>query len=191
MQPPATVDEVIEHLEFAYGTRDRALFDGLLANDPAHAAEFTFFLAGFPTGETSWRYGEETRIHRRMFTGQHAAGEEEVPANYRLTAIPISLTRMTDWVEPGGIYSDMNPDGLAREKWKAVEARFSTHVFFDTQTDNDFLVEGEAIFTVIEDLEKTGAEPGRFLLLTWQDVDTGNALRKESANWSHVKVRYK
>jgi hypothetical protein len=188
---PKSADELIAFFETAYLTRNQEAFARLLANDPTHAAEFTFFLAWSPTGESSWRYGEETRIHRRMFTGQPGPGEEEVPSEYRLQAIDISLTKVTDWAEPLGIYSDTNPEGLAREKWKAVEARFWTHVFFDTQTDMDFLVEGEAIFVVIEDLEKSGAEPGRFLLLEWQDIDESVPLGKTSALWGDIKVLYK
>ena len=192
IEPPASADEVIDHLAMAYRTMDRDSFDPLLANDPEHAAEFSFFLAGHPTGETSWGYGEEERIHRRMFTGQHVAGEYAIPPEYRMQAINVALTKITDWAEPAGIYSDTNPEGLAREKWKAVEARFSTHVFFDTHTDNDFLVEDEAIFTVIEDLEKAGTEPGRFLLLHWQDIDGDySVVQMADRSWGEIKSLYR
>jgi hypothetical protein len=115
-----------------------------------------------------------------------------VPSGYRLQAIDISLTKVTGWTEPPGIYSDTNPEGLAREKWKALEARFSTHVFFDTQSYNDFLVEGEAIFTVIEDLEKTGKEPGRFLLLNWRDIDVYYLVAQmQEKTWGQLKGLYR
>jgi hypothetical protein len=190
---PESPGDVIDFLESAYREMDRTAFARLLANDPVHAAEFTFRLAANPTGETSWGYAEETRIHRRMFDSQNLEpGESEVPPEYWLQIILVSLTPITPWLERAELYrSETNPTGLPPEKWKAVDARYSTHVFFETQTDNDFLVEGEAIFVVIEDLEKSGADPGRFLLLHWQDIDYGVPLVKESDSWSAVKDLYR
>jgi hypothetical protein len=187
---PASPTEVIEFFEAAYRELNPEAYTRLLANDPDHAADFVFLLAGFVPGQASWGYNEEARIHRRMFRHEAGPGEPEVPPEYWLAAINISLTQVTDWAERTDLYrTDTNADGLPPEKWKAVDARYSTYAFFDTQTDNDFLIEGEAIFTVIEDLEKSGAEPGRFLLLQWQDVDAD--LEKEERNWSNVKQLYR
>jgi hypothetical protein len=167
-------DDLIDTLEFAYRERVIEKFAPLLANDPDNRAEYLFFLAGSPGGESSWGYTEEVRIHRRMFDPANPQpGEPEVPPEYWLQAINISLTQVTPWAERNDLYYDEvnNPTGLDPAKWKALDSRFSTYVFFDTQTDNDFLVEGEAIFTVIEDLEKSGCATGQFLLLQWQDID--------------------
>ena len=191
---PANPGETIDRLEAAYLDRDRTAFVRLLANDPEHAAEYVFRLAGNPTGESSWGYDVEARVHRRMFDPTDVApGELEVPPEYWLQAISIDLTPVTPWFERPELYrSDLNPNGLPREKWKVVDARYATHVFFDTQTDNDFLVEGEAIFTVIEDLEKSGAEPGRFLLLQWQDIGGGYAVAQmEEKTWTGIKDLYR
>jgi hypothetical protein len=190
---PEAPGDVIDRLESAYHPRDRTAFASLLANDSEHAAEYLFRLAGAPSGELSWGYNEEARIHRRMFEPHNVGpGEPEVPTEYWLQAIQISLNQVTPWLERADLYrSEANPTGLAPEKWKAVDARYSTHVFFDTQTDIDFLVEGEAIFVVIEDLEKSGAEPGRFLLLEWQDIDVSGPLEKEQKTWSGIKDLYR
>jgi hypothetical protein len=173
-------DDLIKTLEFAYRERLIEKFAPLLANDPEHKAEYIFRLADDPTGQLSWGYTEEVRIHRRMFDPANPQpGEPEVPTEYWLTAIDISLSQVTPWTERNDLYfdpdnPDLNPNGLDKNKWKALDSRFSTHVFFDTQTDNDFLVEGEAIFVVIEDLEKTDCAPGQFLLLEWKDIDVQN-----------------
>ena len=180
--PPApekicSPDDLIKTLEFAYRERRIEMFAPLLANDPDNKAAYIFRLAGNPTGESSWDYTVEVRIHRRMFDPANPQpGEPEVPTEYWLTAIDIALTQVTPWTERDEYYfdpdnPDANPNGLDRNKWKVSDSRFSTHVFFDTQTDNDFLVEGEAIFVVIEDLEKTDCAPGQFLLLEWKDID--------------------
>ena len=177
--PPAPLkicspDDLIDTLEFAYRERLIEKFAPLLANDPDNRAEYLFFLAGNPGGESSWGYTEEVRIHRRMFDPANPQpGESEVPPQYWLQAINISLNQVTPWAERSDLYYDenTNPTGLDPAKWKALDSRFSTFVFFDTQTDQDFLVEGEAIFTVIEDLEKSDCATGQFLLLQWQDID--------------------
>jgi hypothetical protein len=188
-----TPSAVIEGLAHFYRQRDAERFASLLANGAANAAEYEFLLAANPGGESSWGYDEDTRIHRRMFDPANPQpGEPEVPPEYWLQAIYISLTQITAWTERPDLYrSPTNPGGLPPEKWKTVDARYATYVFFDTQTDNDFLVEGEAVFVVIEDLEKRGDAPGRFLLLQWQDID-GNGMReKQEKTWTGIKDLYR
>lgn len=163
--PPPTVirsaQDVIDTLEFAYQERDLEKFQSLLA------PEYQFFLANpEPGSDASWDYTEEVRIHRRMFRPQDTPfGEAPVPAEYWLQGINISLSPVTPW-------EAATVDGLDTDKWRATQARFSTYVYFDTQTDNDFKVEDEAVFTVIEDLTKPSGATGKFFLLWWQDVET-------------------
>ena len=105
-----------------------------------------------PGEDQSWGYTEEVRIHRRMFRPEDTQpGEIPVPAELWLQAVNISLNPATPWQERPVFYrSDTNPTGLDPAKWRVVDARFTTNVFFDTQSDTDFLVEGEAVFTVPE-----------------------------------------
>lgn len=95
----------------------------------------------------------------------------------------IFLSRVTSWEET-------SPEGLDSERWKAFQAVYSTYTYFDTQTDNDCKVEGEAACTMIGDKEKSGSTPGRFLLLYWQDIDP-NLKASQSMTWSDVKNLYR
>lgn len=172
-------DALIDYLAFVYRERDVEGFASILANDPDHAAVYTFRLsAPDSTGAVEWTREEEIRVHRNMFDP-----DSSLPPPMWLTALSASFTQVTAWEERDTLYrSDSNPTGLPPEKWKAVDARYSTYVFLDTQTDNDFLVEGEIVFTVIEDLEKRGTTPGRFLLFRAQDIDR---------TWERMKEPYR
>ena len=172
--PIDSPDKVIEAVERAYQTRDYDLFKPLLANNAECNAEYLFILSeATEEGETQWGYETELRAHRRMFEPQNTLpGELPVPNDLWLQSVDITLTRQADWTERTDLYSsDGGDDGLLDPtKWRAVSVVYSTDVFFSMAGEVDYQVTGQADFVVIEDLAKTGSEPGRFLLLIWEDL---------------------
>jgi len=174
--PPIDSPEaVVKSLAWSYQYGDLALFKSILAHDPGRNADYRFLLSD-PTdqGETEWGYDEEVKIQRRMFRPQmQVTDENPVPPELWLSSISINLTQSAPFAERTNLYSaDGGKDGkLDPAIWKAVEARYGTDVFFETQGDQspDFQVTGEANFVVIEDKTKKAGSSGKFLLYTWED----------------------
>jgi len=195
--PIDSPDAVVNALAVAYREQDFALLRSILADDPARNAEYVFYLSE-PTefGEVQWEYGEEVRIHRRMFRPYDPVGRERpVPAELWLASVAIHLTPATVWEERDDLYSanEGADEKLDPAVWKAVQARYDTDVLFDTQSELDYLVRGAANFVVIEDLTKRRGADGKFLLYIWEDLEAQP--RKpdvpdpsgSSSSWSAVK----
>jgi len=199
--PPAQAidspEKVVAALSHAYQTRDARLFTSILANDADHNEVYLFLLSA-PThlGETQWEYAEETRIHQRMFQPQDAV--PPVAAELWLQEVTITLTPMESFGERTDVYIP-NGGSLDPTIWRAMDARYSTYVFFDL-AGSDYKVEGEANFIVIEDLRKTVGDAGKFLLWVWEDIaprgsrspaDPRKApLAVESSSWGRIKELY-
>ena len=197
--PITSPEAVVKALSTSYQHRDLALFKSILAHDVGRNASYVFFLSE-PTelGETQWGNDEEVKIERRMFDPQVEVIEESlVPPQLWLSAISINLTQLEDFVEREDLYSaNHGVDGkLDPDIWKAVDARYGTDVFFDTQSDNDFQVSGEANFVVIEDKTKRAGDSGKFLLYIWEDL--GSATPKpgdrgtSAMTWTSMKRLYR
>ncbi len=184
---------LVDALARAYLTRDSELFNSLLAHESTANAEFIFFL-GAPTdlGETQWAYDEETRIHRRMFNPESA--EPPLASDLWLQNLTITLTQQGAFTEQPLLYSaNGGLDGkLDPERWRAMEARYTTYVYFDL-TGSDYKVEGEAGFVVIQDLTKQPGEPQSFLLYQWDDAirRPAKAGTHQSSAWSDLKSLYR
>lgn len=185
--PPAIVidapGKVIDALSQAYQQRDYNLFISLLANDPARNAEYLFILSE-PTedGETQWGWETEARTHKRMFDPENTdPGDQPVPLDLWLESVNISLNLQANFIERNDLYSkDGGEDGLLDPRiWKTHATTYSTDVFFAMAGELDYQVNGLADFVIIEDLGKSGAEPGRFLLLFWEDL--GNPSKAAAA----------
>src|SRR5262245_24548489 len=138
--PPIDSPEaVVKSLAWSYQYGDLALFKSILAHDPGRNADYHFWLSD-PTelGETQWGYDEEVKIQRRMFRPQmQVTGETPVPPELWISSISINLTQLAPFVERTDLYSaDHGKDGkLDPDIWKAVDARYGTNVFFETQGD--------------------------------------------------------
>ena len=176
VEPPSVVaqpEDLIQVLASAYRLQDITAFAGMLANDPDNNAEYLFLLdPSANQGETQWGFEEETRLHQRMFDPENTLpGDPPVPTEYWLTSISITLTLSTPFTERTDLYqSAQNPTGLPADKWKATDAIYATDDLFDTQGRLDFQVTGRANFVVVEDLTKTIGDPGKFLILQWNDL---------------------
>jgi predicted transcriptional regulator len=199
-EPIDSPEAVVRALSRSYEHMDPGLFNSILAHDVGSNARYLFYLSE-PTdrGETQWGYDEEVRIQRRMFRPQvHVTGEPPVPLERWLSSITIHLTRLEEFAERSDLYSaNHDMDGkLDPDLWKAVDARYGTDVFFDTQSDVDFQVTGEANFVVIEDKAKPAGRSGKFLLYIWEDfgwqVKTpGSRTEVEPPAWGAIKAMYR
>jgi hypothetical protein len=178
---PLIVDQksLIKNLEVAYRKRDYEKFQTLLSNPtltaPATQPTYQFQLSDpAPTGETSWGYTEETRIHRRMFKPQDPLpGETPVPADLWLQSVDITLTPQGEFTERADLYqSPSNPQGLDPAHWTATEATYGTYVFFQLAGSTDYQVNGRANYVVIEDKTKANGDPGKWLIYRWEDLGT-------------------
>jgi len=199
--PSTSADAVVQELAYSYQHQDLEALKSILADDGARNAQYLFLLSD-PTdqGETQWGYVEEVRIHRRMFRPGHPdEGETSVPPELWLAAVDVHLTRQEPFAERKDLYSvNHGADGkLDPDIWKAVDARYGTNVFFETQGDQtpDFQVTGEANFVVIEDLAKHAGDTGKFLLYTWEDLKwqpkPGGAEGATAQTWTNMKELYR
>jgi hypothetical protein len=195
-EPPPidSAEAVIDALARSYRTRDLELFKSLLAHDPDANADFMFILSE-PTdlGETQWGYDEEVRIHQRMFHPETAA--PPLDSQLWLQGLNITLTKQENFAVREDLYSvNHGEDGkLDTDRWRVMDARYSTYVFFD-MAGTDYKVEGEANFVVIEDLDKPAGAAGKFLILIWEDISVSAAkaaaLAKDET-WSSLKRLYR
>ncbi len=206
---PPIVDSksLIENLRLAYQKRDYDKFATLFSNGTAGQPAYLFLLSEpTQTGETSWGYTEEMRIHRRMFQPERPLpGETPVPSNLWLRSVQISLTPQSDFIESLDLYrSPSNPDGIDPDRWVAREATYWTFVFFQLAGDTDYQVNGLASYVVIEDKTKTNADPGKWLLYRWEELaygasqapglagsDAAAPLGVQAKSWGGVKLLYK
>ena len=195
---PPIEDGPVEALSRAYLTRDLGLFASLLANDPATHAEFVF-LFNRPTsqGETEWDRGEELRLNHRMFHPESPGpGEPEVPGELWMTGLSITFTRLEEFQERPDLYSENDGlDGkLDSRKWRARDARYATYLLLECG-ENDYLVDTETNFVVIEDLTKQGEEEGKFLIYRWEEFCSSPTKGESEAVLrlclSHVKDSYR
>ncbi len=177
--PPIVIDspaKLIDALTRAYQLRDDKLFASLLANDPDNNAEYLFLLSEpSSSGETSWGYLEEVRIHQRMFHPESPPpGDVPVPDAVWLQSLSINLTSNEIFSERPDLYStNGGADGkLDPALWRAMDASYGTDLFFDLAGDTDYTVNGTANFVVIENLTKDVGDAGKFLLFIWEDVAT-------------------
>ena len=195
LEPPIdSAEAVIDALARAYRTRDSELYNSLLANEPSANADFLFLLSE-PTelGEIQWGYDEETRIHRRMFHPESA--EPPVESALRLQGLTVTLTQQAAFTEQPLLYSTNGGlDGkLDPERWRAMEARYSTNLFLDLD-GIDYLVTGWTEFIVIEDRSKSIGDTQKFLLLRWEDSSCRRAkldIHSECATWGLLKLLYR
>ncbi|MFQ5599925.1 MAG: hypothetical protein ACE5G2_05155 [Candidatus Krumholzibacteriia bacterium] len=169
---PENPEDLIRALELSYRQRKVDDFEAILANDAENSAEYLFILSeATPEGESQWGWAEEVRIHNRMFEPENLPpGEPPVPSELWLQSIDITLSIQRPFEERSDLYQDQG-GALSRERWLATDARYATSVFFQTQGETDFRVEGQANFVVIEDLTKEVGDAGKFLLLIWEDLD--------------------
>ena len=68
---------------------------------------------------------------------------------------------------------------------------FRSNVFFQLQGETDFLVTGRAYFTVITDLTKNIGDPGKFLILRWEDLGSTNSIAVDAASWGLIKELFR
>jgi len=177
-EPPTAMGEVIASLSHAYLTRDIGLFASLLANDPGTNAEFVFlFDQRTPHGETHWDRNVELRLQQRMFAPEAIPpGDSPLPAELWLSSLAIDFTRLGAFRERHDLYSeDGGLDGrLDATRWRAMSARYATYLLLDCG-ENDYLVDTESNFVVIEDLTKGDDESGKFLIYSWEELCSGPA----------------
>jgi len=161
--------ELIVQLRDAYQRRDYDCFANLFSTED-DGAPYTFWL-NEPLGE-SWGLTEELRIHRRMFKPEDPLpGETPVAPDLWLASITIQLEPQTEWTERPDLYvSEANPTGLDPARWVVTEAQFNAYVFFETQGETDYQVNGRANFVVVEDLTKTSGTDRKFLVYRWEDL---------------------
>jgi len=190
-----TVDDdasFVVSLAQVYASRDPSRFEAMLANLPDANAVFTFTVTD-RTGSTQnvWDVHTEMDIHRRMFR------PNEIPANdppldsyLRLDAVTVSLSPLSGFSERADLYrSAANPGGVDAAIWRVTSARYKTNVFFEPQGNTSFVVDGEADFVVLENLEKSIGDDGKFLLLSWSEPCEFVAVQQREC-WSAVKSLY-
>jgi hypothetical protein len=185
--PPISNEELIQRLVFAYQNRDYDGFVNLFPNtdDNILGSPYLFILSeALPNGQTNWDLTEELRIHRRMFQPENTLpGETPVPPELWLSSITISLTPKGAFAERPDLYkSPANPDGLDSNVWKAQEAQYTADLLFDTQGPNDFRVNGNANFVVIENLTKASGDDRKFLIYRWEDLGASGKPVATAAN---------
>ena len=183
-EPPTAMEEVIASLSRAYLTRDIGLFASLLANDPDTNAEFVFlFDRPTPQGETHWDRSVELRLQQRMFAPEAIPpGDSPLPAELWLSDLAIDFTRLGAFRERHELYSeDGGIDGkLDATRWRAMSARYATYLLLDCG-ENDYLVDTESNFVVIEDLTKGDDESGKFLIYSWEELCSSPAKGQANA----------
>lgn len=188
--PVATSDaEVIGKLSLAYQLMDQDRFDALLHPD----YQFRLNAPG-DDGTEYWGAAEESHIHHRML---HPAGipaiEPPVPVELWLVAIDLWMMQATPFEPAPQYYADpvRNPGGLDPVHWEAHAAVYNTTVFFETQGDTDYRVEGRAEFVIANDLTKVLGDPGKFLLFRWNDLGAFALQSQEQKTWSSIKSIYR
>ncbi len=180
--------ELIGQFEMAYRTRDFDKFRLLFHPD------YRFYLnQAQPDGTTSWGLTEELRIHRRMFRSQDSfPGEYPVPPDLWLVSIDITLNLRGPFQDARSYYFDpiSNPDGFHREDFAVTQADYVASLFFQTQGETQYRVDGAVNFVVVNDLAKALGDEGKFLIYRWEDLGSGRSLTAEAKTWGSIKELY-
>ena len=181
----ASPADLIAVLSQAYRTLDLALYSTLFAHAPEHGVGYRFILERpSETGETSWDYDEEMRIHRRMFNPASIGGDEKpLPKALWVRSIDVELVRLTPFAERFDLYrSEQNPTGeLDRKLWRATDAVYATDVTWHTRGGQMRIV-GQARFIVIEDLLALVEAENKFLIYRWEDLGSGDKAVAQSGS---------
>jgi len=167
--PAKSEAELIGQLKTAYQKKDFDTFKRLFHPD------YQFFLNEVqPDGTTHWGLTEELRIHRRMFRPEEVAPPEpEVPREFWLVSVDIALTERAAFTAADDSYYfniDTNPTGFHREDFTVTQTDYVASLFFQTQGETQFRVEGRASFVVVNDLSKAIGDDGKFLIFRWEDL---------------------
>lgn len=166
--PAKSEAELIGQLKTAYQKRDFDTFKRLFHPD------YQFFLNETqPDGTTHWGLTEELRIHRRMFNPQEVTPPETpVPQDLWLVSVDIQLTPRTNFADAPNFYynADTNPTGFHPENFAVTQTDYVASVFFQTQGETQYRVDGAANFVVVNDLAKAVGEDGKFLIWRWEDL---------------------
>jgi hypothetical protein len=177
---PRSEVELIGQLKKAYQTRDYDTFRRVFHPD------YQFYLnAPQPDGTDHWGLAEELRIHRRIFNPQDVTPPEPpVPQDLWSVSIDIQLNPRNEWHDAPGYYFDpiTNPGGLQRERYSVTQADYVTDMFFQTQGETQYRVDGTANFVVVNDLSKALGADGKFLIYRWHDL---------TGAWTRVKLLYR
>ena len=98
--------------------------------------------------------------------------EEPLLTERWLVSVDITLTGASSFDDrPQYIFNPgTNPEGLHLEDWDVTGADYSATVFFETQGDTDYRVEGRAEFVVARDKAKAFNAPGAWLIYRWTDL---------------------
>ncbi len=191
---PQVVDDVsfVALVGRVYASRDPEEYAALLANDPASNAVFTFRITDAAgSTQSAWDVETEKSIHQRMFRPNAVpANDPPVDPELWLDGVQVTLTPLGEFVERIELYrSAENPGGVDALRWRATGARYKTDVFFQPSGNTEFVVDGEAAFVVLEDLNKELADAGKFLLLSWSDPCALPTIQQREC-WSSVKQLY-
>jgi len=184
-QPPASSEEFVQLLAMVYQTQDYATFSVLFADD------FVFILdmQNPENGETQWDRTTELRLHQRMFVPENIPpGDPPLDMELWLQSVTVNLTPESAFTERFDLYTTAIPPGpYDSNRWIARSATYGANVFFQLYGETDFLVIGRASFTVLEDDTKHIGDPGKFLIVRWEDLGATPRLAEESGTWGAVK----
>jgi hypothetical protein len=189
----ASPEELVQQLATAYRNRDLERLRTILADD-VDLPQYLFMTApGWGIGNESWGLEEELRLHQRMFEPDNPPdGQTPLPGELWLLSATITLTQETAFEERQDLYvSTQNPDGLAPDRWKVMDAIYGTNVLFDLQGEIDYQINGRAFFIVVEDLQKAVGTAGRFRILQWNDLGSSRKAMDDDTTWSAVKGLYR
>ena len=170
--PPPPID-IMAALSLSYQNRDLELFASLLAHDPDRNAEYIHVSCDSTLGSTAWGYDEEICRHKRLFHPEDPCpGDPPASPEDWLLSLSLHLTQLEPFQERSDLYStNGGADGkLDPAIWKATDARYDVGLFVDTAGDTDYQQTSEPNFIVIEDRTKRRDEPGKFLLLSWEEI---------------------
>jgi hypothetical protein len=170
--PPPDPPDIMRTLAYSYQTRNLELFATLLAHDPDRNVDYIHSSCDTVLGSTTWGYIEEIRFHQRLFHPEDVPpGDPPAPPEF-WGSLSLHLTQLEPFQERPDLYSTHGgADGkLDPPIWKALDARYGIELFMDTQGDTDYQLSSEVNFIVIEDRAKRRDEPGKFLLLAWEEL---------------------
>lgn len=183
---------LIQALERAYASRDVAFFTSLLAHDAAANADYVFTLhPAVGLEENLWGFDQEIWLHARLFDPEGIPPTDPaLPPDLRVRAIDVSFNRSSEFVEPDSVYLDQgNPDGLDRERWRALRATYVSNAIFELENGSVFTIQEEDVyFLIVEDVHKTVGEEGKFLLLRWEDGCSTPGSGDDC--WNEIKALY-
>jgi hypothetical protein len=175
--PPRSPSELIQTLAQSYQTRNYDRFSNLFST-VADGAPYFFTFGDSAGGQ--WNLLQELCFHRRMFKPEDPLpGETPVPQELWLVSIDIQFAPVNAWTERPDLYrSPSNPNGLDPERWRAMDAQYTTNVLYTMQGTTSFQTNCRANFVVIEDLAKGLGSDRKFLLYRWEDLGGGSRARR-------------